>query len=312
MQENSRLIAIADLGTNTFNLLVAEVNEDGQWRSIFRNSLPVKLAQGGIDRRTIAKDRFYRGVDAMLVHAQAIKNFDCNEVYAYATAAVREAHNGVEFVDAIKEKTGISVVIIDGLVEAELIHRGVIQTIHDSSQTNLIMDIGGGSTEFILSRNKEILWKESFPLGVSRIKEVLDPPDPLGSEGERQLRHLLSDSLGVLWQNCKGKDIKALYGASGSFNTMAAILERRSQLIHAEDHLAAEIGLSHFRSLKKELLSKNYEQRIAIKGMHPMRADTLHISAYFVNYILEELQIQRLFQSTYALKEGALDRLLNK
>jgi exopolyphosphatase/guanosine-5'-triphosphate,3'-diphosphate pyrophosphatase len=310
MSEGSRLISIIDLGTNTFNILITEVEENGSWKPVFRNSMPVKLGRGGINRHAIAQDRFIRGLDTMMIYAQTLKNYGCEEVYAYATAAVREAVNGTNFVDEVLKKSGVKVTVIDGLVEAELIHRGVVQTIHDKSATSLIMDIGGGSTEFILSRNGNILWKESFPLGVSRISEVLELPDPLGKEGESQLKKLLRESLEPLMMACKDVKVDALVGASGSFNTMAAILLNRNGAVAEEGHLATIFKIDEFRTFMHQILSMRYEQRLAIKGMHPMRADTLHISAFFVNYILKELNIEHLFQSTYALKEGALQRLL--
>lgn len=310
MTENERRIAIVDLGTNTFNLLIVALFPDGTWKELFRNSIPVKLAEGGITRHTIAKDRYYRGVDVMQVHRATIDNYRCAEIHAYATSAVREALNGVEFTKLIAEKTDISVKIIDGNVEAELIHDGVRQTLPATDDKLLIMDIGGGSTEFILSDGEKITWKASFPLGVSRIKEVLQPEDPLGKTGKKELEDMLIEVLEPLWESIKQHHPKILVGASGSFKTFRQILEKRQGLHQSKENpIATEFQYSKFQDLARELFINDYKYRLNIPGMHPMRADTLHLSAIMTELVLKRLDINRLYQSGFALKEGVALRV---
>lgn len=312
MDSPHRRIGIIDLGTNTFNLLIADVNEQGGWSAVFRNSLPVKLALGGIQRSTIVWDRFVRGIDALLVHKAACSNYHCTEIHAFATAAIREADNGKDFVDAAKSRTGIDVLIVDGNREAELIYRGVRQTVELGTEPALIMDIGGGSTEFILCNAKEVLWKASFPLGVSRIDELMELPDPLGQAAYTELQPLLEDALEPLWEAVAGREPTVLIGSSGSFDTLRQILHYRlNRQYVADNEKAEELEISSFKKLTEELCAVSYESRLQMRGMHPMRADTIQLSAVFIAHVLKKLTIKRLMRSGYALKEGALDRIIN-
>ena len=139
-------VGIIDCGTNTFNLLVAEVTEDNVWSVLFENKIPVKLGAGGFEKKTIVPSRFIRGLDALHCHANNMRNFEVSKAFAFATSAVREAENGNDFVKVAKEQTGISIDVIDGQKEAELIWKGIRQTIDLGDSPALIMDIGGGST----------------------------------------------------------------------------------------------------------------------------------------------------------------------
>jgi exopolyphosphatase/guanosine-5'-triphosphate,3'-diphosphate pyrophosphatase len=311
MSEEAKRVAVVDLGTNTFNLLIAEVVEESDWKEVFRSSIPVKLAQGGIGRRTISRDRYFRGIDAMHIHRQSIANYQCETVLAYATSAVREADNGADFVEDIFQSTGIRVTIIDGQVEAELIHLGVIQSLPQQDTPVLVMDIGGGSTEFIASKNGKVIWKESFPLGVSRIAEIIDLPDPLGKAGKKELYAMLDAALEPMRSALKAVEVTALVGASGSFTTFAQILEYQQGIYPNEKHPnAAQFDPKKFAQLCKTLQSTPYTNRLSIKGMHPLRADTLQLSSVLVEYVLEKFNIHELYRSKFALKEGAVYRFL--
>ncbi len=312
MSDSSRRIAIIDLGTNTFNLLIAEIGEESTWSPIFTSSIPVKLGQGGMARNAIAWDRFVRGVDAMIIYQRAIANYRCAETHAYATSAVREASNGKEFTDAIKAKTGITVKVIGGQVEAELIHTGVVQSIPDLNTPLLIMDIGGGSTEFIVSHQGEIKWKESFPLGVARMAEILDLPDPMGKAGKVDLEKVLQSALEPLWAAVKEFNPQILVGASGSFNTFKKMLAYQQGLIHESSESASvEFSIPHFKKMTQKLIDSEYIVRLKMQGMHPMRADSIQLSAIFASFMIEKLNIQKLYQSDFALKEGVLHRIIH-
>ncbi len=310
MQAEIEHIAIIDLGTNTFNILVTHLDENG-WKADFRSSIPVGLAKGGIAKRTITWDRFARGLDAMFVFKNAASNYKCRQIRAFATSAVREADNGIEFIDAIRAKTGIEVAIIDGQREADFIHRGVKQTLDLSENTALIMDIGGGSTEFILCDSTGIIWKNSFPLGVGRIAEIMTLPDPLGKAGVMELDAMLEDALAPLWDACSNHKIDRLIGSSGSFDTFKDMVN----LAHGDREVdisdkAVEINLPLFHRLADILINTIADERVLLPGMQPSRAETLQISAVMLRKVLHKLEIKSLYRSRFALKEGVMDWLL--
>ena len=137
--------AIIDLGTNTFNLLIVEGDQ-----TLFKTKIAVKLGEGGITNNFIAEEPYRRGLAALKKHIETIKHYKVERTLAFATSAIRSATNGAVFVKEVKKKLGLNIEVIDGNKEAELIYLGVQQALDLGQENNLIMDIGGGSTEFII------------------------------------------------------------------------------------------------------------------------------------------------------------------
>src|ERR1700741_3642240 len=156
-------LAVIDCGTNTFNLLIVEFDNQKKYSKIFNTRIAVKLGQGSINKGFIGEEPFKRGIEAIVTLNNEITKYKVSKILAFATSAIRDASNGKEFVDEIKRQTQIDVEIIDGDREAELIYLGKKEAATLSDSVSLIMDIGGGSNEFILANNKGMLWKQSFP-----------------------------------------------------------------------------------------------------------------------------------------------------
>ena len=154
--KSTRVItAILDLGTNTFNLLIAEIEKGRDFKTLFFERVPVKLGEQGIASGLIAPPAFKRGLQAIERHHQSIKKYQADQIFAFATSAIRDASNGLGFLDQIENKFNFRPQIISGDREAELIYRGVhLAYPYPMGKTGLIIDIGGGSTEFILA-NKD-------------------------------------------------------------------------------------------------------------------------------------------------------------
>ncbi|MFN3875605.1 MAG: hypothetical protein ACK4L7_06805, partial [Flavobacteriales bacterium] len=162
--------AIIDLGTNTFNLLVYEHGPAGL-RLVKSVELPVFLGKGGIEKGMIAADAFARGLEALGRHKATAEAEGAVRIRGFGTSMLRNAGNGSEFARRAQEELGIGITIIPGDREAELILAGVRQAVPFGPQPSLVMDIGGGSTEFILATDKALMWKRSFELGVTRLRE---------------------------------------------------------------------------------------------------------------------------------------------
>ena len=160
-------VAIIDLGTNTFHLLITEINGTVGPGNICKKTIPVKLGHNGINQGVIHADAFLRGIKALENFHQLIIQHGVKQVKAMATAAIRNASNGDEFIAEVKKKTGIKIEMIDGETEARLIYAGVREAVKLGTETGLIMDIGGGSVEFIICNSTKIFWKRSFPLGAA-------------------------------------------------------------------------------------------------------------------------------------------------
>jgi exopolyphosphatase/guanosine-5'-triphosphate,3'-diphosphate pyrophosphatase len=300
--------AIIDCGTNTFNLLIAEVTKT-QWTPVFSNRLSVRLGQGGLAQGRIRDERLARGVDALLTHAQTMLNFNVERAAVFATSAVREAINSGDFVKLAKKIARLDVTVIDGLREAELIYLGVKQTLAQNNQRVLIIDIGGGSTEFIIADHSKVYWKQSFPLGIARIFEYLQPSDVMTDEEQARLQTSFAHVLTPLENALNEHPTEHLVGASGTFDTLVAVLCAQRSM--NPNLLSNEIELEAFYGLHKKLLKLPFEDRIALPGMLPMRADTIPLATSLIAFVLSKFGFTQLTQSAYALKEGAMAQLIN-
>jgi exopolyphosphatase / guanosine-5'-triphosphate,3'-diphosphate pyrophosphatase len=304
-------IAVIDCGTNTFNLIIAEEKENS-WSTLFTSKLPVKLGAGGFESKTILPGRYVRGLDALAAHAANIKNFEVTKVFAFATSALREAGNGTTFIEDAKRVTGIDVVLIDGNEEAQLIYEGILQTTTLGSQPSLIMDIGGGSTEFIIANEKGVLWKQSFLLGVSRLYDQLKPADRMTHEDVHRLRNVLDKQLAPLKAALKEYPCAQLIGSSGSFDTLLDLYLKSAKGIDPDFRpgLFNEIPMKAFPALHAWLMGSTFEERLKHPAIPALRAEYMPLASYLVKFIVEQQPFTHLFHSAYSLKEGAMKRCL--
>lgn len=300
-------IAVIDLGTNTFKLLIAEVNRRGQINPLFKDKIPVKLGEGGINNNEISHAPFLRGINAMKFHKQNIDSFKVDKIYAFATSAIRSAKNGKEFVKKIKAETGINIKIISGKKEAELIYYGVRQAHKMDDKTHLVMDIGGGSTEFIIGNDKKIFWKHSFDLGAARLLERINPSEPITEEEIKTLNKYLKKELKPLFDKLDNYPTQLLVGSSGSFDSMAEMIYHK---FHTPENPLVKTDYTfnrdYFEQMYHQIVTSNYEQRMKIKGLAPMRVEMIVVAVVFIRFILKKAAIEEFFLSSYSLKEGIL------
>ncbi|HEX2899850.1 MAG TPA: hypothetical protein VHS96_09040, partial [Bacteroidia bacterium] len=147
-------MAIIDLGTNTFHLLIAEIDEREDFKILEKFKEPVELGEHGLDSGRISDAAFERGLQAIRRLQQIISMRQITEVRAFATSAIRSASNGKDFIATVKAETGMEVKIINGNEEASMIYEGVRNGIQmPPDQDVLVLDIGGGSVEFIVARD---------------------------------------------------------------------------------------------------------------------------------------------------------------
>jgi exopolyphosphatase/guanosine-5'-triphosphate,3'-diphosphate pyrophosphatase len=300
-------IAIIDIGTNTFKLMIARIQDDGTVTLIDKEKIPVKLGEGGINNQLIAHNPFQRGLKAMRTHKAKIDRFQVDQVLAFATSAIRSAKNGREFVRKVKAETGIDIEIISGDREAELIYYGVRNALDIGDEKALIMDIGGGSTEFIIADKNRIYWKHSFELGAARLLEEINPSEPIAKSEIKRLKSYLKDQLQLLWGACELHTVKTLIGSSGSFDSLAEMIYYRfhtieNPLVKTEYHF----DLKHFEAIYKLLLNSTLEKRFKIRGLAAMRVEMIVVAVIMIKFVCKKLKLSEMRLSTYSLKEGIL------
>ena len=304
------LIGVIDLGTNTFNLLIAEVRKDN-YRVVLKKKIAVKLGEGGISKDLIAPIPFQRGLDALRKYKIILtsKSVDC--FYAVATSAIRSAVNGHEFVRKVYSELQININVIDGDKEADLIYQGVSQAIDLGEKPKLIVDIGGGSTEFIIANRQEDFWRKSYPLGAARLLDVFQPKDPITIENVNEIDAHLFETLQEMIQMCEAYEIDSIVGSSGSFDTLAEMISCKKEFNTSwgkESFYAFDFD--DYSEVQRLIYSSSIEERLKMEGLVPMRADMIVVSIIFINFLLNKLPIHNMYLSSYALKEGLIKTLI--
>ncbi len=301
-------VAIVDLGTNTFHLLVAEW--DGhRYEIIRRDRVAVKIGMDGINQGIIAEEGVNRALAALKVFASAIEEESVKRVFAFGTSAFRNAQNGTAVAERIQQQTGIKVNIISGDEEADYIYKGVREAISFGNEVSLIIDIGGGSVECIIGNSHEVFWKRSFEIGGQRLLERFHQHDPILPNEVRKLNVYLIGALKPLLEQIKKWKPSVLVGSSGTFDTLSDIHCARSRLPQQPDAPETPLTFQSFYETFDLLLVKNRAERLLIPGMIEMRVDMIVVACCLVKFLLDHHSFTGIRVSSYSLKEGVLATL---
>lgn len=299
-------IAVIDLGTNTFNLLVRDTADHEE---IHAMKMPVKLGEGGFEKQEISEAAMQRGIDALVRYQKIIDTLDVDQVYAFGTSALRDAKNREVFLERVMKACGLKVNVISGDEEAELIYEGVNFGLDLSSGRHLIMDIGGGSTEFIITNRSEKLWSHSFQIGSSRLKDRFAVSDPMTTADIEKISEYLADELKLLWEVTGRYPVESLIGSSGSFETLAQVALSRQGHPNETPANGFTMNPADFQSVLAYILGSTLQERLDDEAIINMRADMIIYAAVFLNLVLERLNLQQIILSNFALKEGVFSKL---
>lgn len=300
-------LAIIDLGTNTFHLLIAEF-VNNTYSIIHRERSAVKIGVGGINQGIIQEAGIARAIEALQFFKTTADQWGVKKIHAFGTSALRNARNSQDVINKVREKTSIEITIITGNEEAEFIYQGVRSAVA-LEDNSLIMDIGGGSVEFIIGNNHEILWKKSFEIGGQRLLEKFQKHDPITEEEIRNLDQYFEASLRDLFVAVEKFKPSVLVGSSGTFDTLSEIYCIQQNIQYDETDPETPLTVDSFYSTYKELIFKNRTERMTIPGMIEMRVDMIVVACCLIRYMLENYSIKNIRVSTYSLKEGVLGSL---
>jgi exopolyphosphatase/guanosine-5'-triphosphate,3'-diphosphate pyrophosphatase len=271
----------------------------------------VKLGESGISRNEIAPAAYQRALQALAYFRKLIDQHQATDIRALATSAVRVAVNGGQLVRDIAAQTGIEIEVISGDREAELIYYGVRSALDLGSEKSLVVDIGGGSVEFIICDADTIYWKKSYEIGAQRLLDKFFITDPIEEHAIEGLKQFLEENLVSLAEAIGQYKPCTLIGSSGTFDTLCDINSLKEGFDRQLDPSPeAELSLSCFYEIHAELLRKTHTERLAIPGMLEIRVDMIVVAVILIDYILENYDLNKIRVSAYALKEGMLSQLL--
>lgn len=303
--------AIIDMGTNTFHLVLVELYEE-RFVTLYKEKVPVKIGQGGISKNIISSDAKKRAFHTLKHFKNLIDGEGIQNVFAFATSAVRNAENGRSFVREVKENFQIFINVINGSEEAQLIYEGIRFSGSLNGKTYLMMDIGGGSVEFIIGNHHQAIWKKSFEIGGQRLLDLFHSHDPILPEEVNKLTDYLKGQLQPLKEAIQYYQPSGLVGASGTFDTLTDIYFASLNIEKGKNQQVFQLPRKGFDGISDMLLNLNREERLEIPGMIPMRVDMIVVASCLIQYILTMIPVNTLICSNYALKEGAIARLMGK
>ncbi|OWY20641.1 hypothetical protein C7N43_00125 [Sphingobacteriales bacterium UPWRP_1] len=300
-----RTIAVLDLGTNTFRILLAQPHGKYLFKALHEEKVYVRLAKTGIDY--IGEAAYRRALDAMERFEKIINKQNVSEVYAFATEGMRRASNSEQLIAEVKDRYGISIRRISGDMEATFIYHGVQQVFDLGTRPHLLMDIGGGSTEFIIANATQIFWKQSFAIGGTVLKQQFHQQEPLSPQDVTTLTNYLEQVLQPFWKAAKKyAPINTLVGTSGTFSSINKMAAAAASLTLSPEQHIYPIQLTTANALAEHLLHTTLEERLSVPGLEPERAELISVAFILVQLVLQRLHISHLFYSSYAIKEGIL------
>lgn len=293
-------VAVIDLGSNTFHILIAKF--DGTTiNEIYRKRVFVGLAEGGIKK--IKPSKIKLGLDTLIDFRQKLDDFNCSIIKVIGTSALRSASNSHSFVEPANKILTQNIEVIDGLQEAQFIFDGV-SLITEMEEDSLIMDIGGGSTEFIIVRNNQIQWRRSYKLGVGVLYANFHKSEPINQIDTNNLLQHINDTLIDLKAELQMFNIKQLIGASGSFEVLETMMGK-----DIKRHKVSKISLSDFMHVYSVIVTSNIGERKIIKGLPIDRVKLIVVAMILIAEILVISHPDQIILSPYALKEGVLKKM---
>ena len=294
-------LASIDIGTNTILLLIAEVDK-GKLKPLFEAETVVRLGEGVQKDGILYQDSMKRGFHTLSQYLERCQAMGVREVFTAGTSALREARNSEVFTRMIKERLGLSIEIISGEEEARLSFLAVVRDMKESKDSLIVVDVGGGSTEFISGRGDHIDKWVSLAMGSVRFTEKFLLSDPVQEKEWKKMEKEVRKSLTGIPHP---REPFSMVGVGGTATTLASVEQELEEFVLDKIH--------HFvlkkEALKKQLdlyRSKTIEERKKIPGLPPKRADVILAGAAIFYWAMEELKCPSLLISSHGVRYGLL------
>jgi exopolyphosphatase/guanosine-5'-triphosphate,3'-diphosphate pyrophosphatase len=291
--------AVIDLGTNTFNLIIGTVS-NGKLKLEHTEKEAVMLGMNGINNRTIAPDALERAQQTLTHFCEITQNYGVETILGMGTSAMREANNAEVLINWAKDTLNLKIKIISGDDEAAYIYKGVA-LLHDFDTPAMIMDIGGGSNEFILADSRGVIAAQSFDIGVSRLYQLLGKPDHFTVEHRAELDQMFERETQNFF---KGRKVNHLIGASGSFETVFEMIHKQRYPEHQQ--CIEDLPFEKMGDALHWAVNSTLQERLEHPWIVPMRKKMLPLAAYSILWVLEQIEAKKVSICPYSLKEGVL------
>jgi exopolyphosphatase/guanosine-5'-triphosphate,3'-diphosphate pyrophosphatase len=294
--------AVIDIGTNSIRMLLAEV-KDGEIKNSTKVLEMTRIGKGVNKTKRLSDDAMDRSIDALRKFKDLAIDYGASEIKAIATSAVRDALNKDEFITRVKEELGMEIDVISGEKEAELGFAGVIYGNMSKSQDILVIDIGGGSTEFIIGVGNEIKYRTSIDVGAVRMTDKHISTDPISDDEFNNLAQNIEKILRDVIVKIKEYNIEEVFGIGGTVTTLAAIDQNLDMYDRNKVH-NYKLKTYEIEDMIDRFKSLNNDARKKIRGLQPKRADIILAGSIILYEILKALGVEQIIISDYDNLEG--------
>jgi exopolyphosphatase/guanosine-5'-triphosphate,3'-diphosphate pyrophosphatase len=296
-------IAAIDIGTNSIHMIVVKVRPDLSFEVIDREKDMVRLGAGGLDGRSLTPTAVSAALQSLTKFKRVAETHKVDEIIAAATSATREADNGGDFIAEVDRQTGIRIRVISGTEEARLIHLAAGYGVDVGGNTAVVVDIGGGSVEVTLGTATQLTLGKSFKVGVIRLTERFVKSDPLDERDERRLVKHLNREMGAYLDQVALRGFDRVIGTSGTILSLGALASAGTG-DRIEDLRNRRVAAKALHKLRKRLTAFNIEERLAIPGLDPRRADLSVAGSVLLDTIIRRLGADEFTLCDLALREG--------
>lgn len=296
-------IASIDIGTNSMRLLIADYDQKLLNRKKYINT--TRMGQGVNSSGVISEEAIERNVSSFVDFVNTAKKENAEYIYAIGTSALRDSKNKEEFIDKAKSQTGVDIEIINGNVEAELGFYGATLGIKDKHRV-LIIDIGGGSTEFVIgSKDEGVIFRESVDIGAVRLTESFQITDTDTDKNLNKMSKHINKKINHLSDIVNRHNIKSVIGIGGTITTTSSI-NQNMQVYDTNKIHNSTIKREDVRYILDALKIMKTSERKKVIGLEPSRADIILAGLNIFYNVLDNFEIDKIKVSEYDNLEGLI------
>lgn len=303
-------LAAIDIGSNSIHMIVATIDGDGNIEVIDRMKEMARLGEETLSTGFLSEEAQQRGLDALHRLKALAERYRCDDIIAVATSATREARNGGEFIQRVREETGIRARIITGIEEGRLIYLGTREVFPFGTQRALIVDIGGGSVEFVLADQRRDYVIKSLKLGVRRIRERFLGTQPVDARDAEALADHVRTRAESVVRAVRKRGFDIVLGTSGTAAALARLVHTlEGPLADTESNVVPRKALV---AATERLMAMPSDQLEKLDGIDERRRDTVVAGAILMRTIIEMFGAPSYTFCDAALREGMIVEYLEK
>lgn len=296
-------IGAIDIGTNSMRLLVCDfINDELLNRKKFVNT--TRIGKGVDEYGFISQEAIRRNIDALKEFYKLSKSEGCDYIYCIGTSALRDSKNGDDFVRIAKEEIGIDIEIISGEEESNLGFLGVLKGANENDDI-LVIDIGGGSTEFILGNMDGIKFSKSENVGALRMTEKFLTTDIVDNYEFDMMSEFIENEIRETLESLKEKHINKLVGIGGTITSLSAI-NQELEVYSMEKIHNSVVTIDDIENILQNLKKMTLNDKKSLKGLQSKRADIITAGVKILHIIMEKLELREIIVSEYDNLEGLI------